>query len=48
VSLCRAAQTSTNKKDFVTANGTTAQIALLGTADTEWQDEIFRTAIVRS
>jgi iron complex outermembrane receptor protein len=32
-------------KDFVTANGTAAQVALLGTADTNWQDEIFRTAI---
>lgn len=32
-------------KDFVTANGTAAQVALLGTADTNWQNEIFRTAI---
>jgi iron complex outermembrane receptor protein len=36
---------STQFKDFFTANGTAAQIALLGTADTNWQDEIFRTAI---
>ena len=36
---------STQFRDFVNANGTAAQIALLGDADTDWQDEIFRTAI---
>ena len=39
------ALSSTQFKDFVTANGTPAQIKLLGTADTNWQNEIYRTAI---
>lgn len=39
------ALTSTQFRDFVNANGTPAQIALIGDADTDWQDEIFRTAI---
>lgn len=30
--------------DFVMANGTAEQQALLGTANTDWQDEIYRTA----
>jgi len=29
-------------KDYVNANGTASDIALLGTANTNWQDEIFR------
>ena len=29
---------------FVNANGNATQIALLGTANTDWQDEIYRTA----
>jgi iron complex outermembrane receptor protein len=32
-------------KDFVNANGKAADIALLGNANTNWQDEIFKTAI---
>jgi iron complex outermembrane receptor protein len=39
------ALSSTQFRDFVTANGNAAQIALMGDADTDWQDEIFRTAI---
>lgn len=39
------ALTPTQFRDFVTANGTAAQIKLLGAADTNWQDEIYRTAI---
>jgi TonB-linked SusC/RagA family outer membrane protein len=39
------ALSTTQFKDFVTANGTAAQKALLGTATTNWQDEIYRTAI---
>jgi iron complex outermembrane receptor protein len=39
------ALSSTQFKEFVSANGTAAQIALLGTANTNWQNEIFRTAI---
>lgn len=31
-------------RDFVNANGNAAQIALLGTANTDWQKEIYRTA----
>jgi iron complex outermembrane receptor protein len=38
------ALSSTQFKDFVTANGTAAQIALLVLL-MNWQDEIFRTAI---
>ncbi|WP_183403260.1 MULTISPECIES: SusC/RagA family TonB-linked outer membrane protein [Hymenobacter] len=30
--------------DIIRANGSTSQIATLGTANTDWQDEIFRTA----
>lgn len=32
-------------RDFVNANGTPDQIALMGDANTDWQDEIYRTAI---
>jgi len=32
-------------RDFVTANGTPQQIALLGTATTDWQDEIYQRAL---
>lgn len=32
-------------RDYVNANGTTAQKALMGTANTDWQDEIYRTAV---
>lgn len=32
-------------RDFVNANGTPAQKALLGTANTDWQDEIYQTAV---
>ena len=32
-------------RDFVNANGTAPQIALLGKADTNWQNEIYRTAV---
>lgn len=32
-------------REFVNANGTPAQIAQLGTANTDWQKEIFQTAI---
>ncbi|RTY96104.1 TonB-dependent receptor [Flavobacterium sp. GSN2] len=39
------ALSSTQFRDFVTANGNAAQITLMGAADTDWQDEIFRTAI---
>ncbi|MBG6109376.1 iron complex outermembrane receptor protein [Flavobacterium sp. CG_23.5] len=39
------ALSSTQFKDFVTANGTPAQVKLLGTSDTNWQNEIYRTAI---
>lgn len=39
------ALSATQFKDFVAANGTPAQIKLLGTADTNWQNEIYRTAI---
>ena len=39
------ALTATQFKDFVTANGTAAHVKLLGTADTNWQNEIYRTAI---
>jgi TonB-linked SusC/RagA family outer membrane protein len=39
------ALSSTQFRDFVTANGNAAQIALMGDADTDWQEEIFRTAI---
>ncbi|MFV8336355.1 SusC/RagA family TonB-linked outer membrane protein [Flavobacterium sp. RSP29] len=39
------ALTSTQFRAFVNANGTPAQQALMGTADTDWQKEIFRTAI---
>jgi iron complex outermembrane receptor protein len=31
-------------RDYVNANGTSSQIALLGTANTDWQDEIYREA----
>lgn len=39
------ALTATQFKDFVTANGTAAQVKLFGTADTNWQNEIYRTAM---
>ena len=39
------ALSSTQFRDFVNAHGTPAQIAVMGAADTNWQDEIFRTAI---
>jgi TonB-linked SusC/RagA family outer membrane protein len=39
------ALSSTQFRDFVTANGSAAQIALMGAADTNWQNEIYRTAI---
>ncbi|MRX66543.1 iron complex outermembrane recepter protein [Flavobacterium resistens] len=32
-------------RDFINANGTAAQKALVGTANTNWQDEIYRTAL---
>jgi TonB-linked SusC/RagA family outer membrane protein len=32
-------------RDFVTANGSAAQQAALGAANTNWQDEIYRTAL---
>ncbi|MEN2399786.1 TonB-dependent receptor [Flavobacterium sp. MC2016-06] len=32
-------------RDFVNANGTAAQKAAMGTANTNWQDEIYRTAM---
>jgi TonB-dependent starch-binding outer membrane protein SusC len=32
-------------RDYVNANGNAAQKALLGTANTDWQDEIYKTAI---
>lgn len=32
-------------RDIVNANGTTAQIALLGDSNTDWQDEIFHNSI---
>ena len=39
------ALTSTQFRDFLTAHGTPAQQALVGAANTDWQKEIFRTAI---
>lgn len=39
------ALTATQFRDFVTVNGTPAQIALLGDNDTDWQNEIYRTAV---
>jgi iron complex outermembrane receptor protein len=35
----------TQFRDFITANGTPAQQALVGAVDTDWQNEIYRTAI---
>jgi TonB-linked SusC/RagA family outer membrane protein len=35
----------TQFRDFITANGSAAQQALVGSADTDWQNEIYRTAI---
>jgi iron complex outermembrane receptor protein len=32
-------------RDLVTANGTSAQVALMGDANTDWQKEIYHTAI---
>lgn len=32
-------------RSFVTTNGTPAQIAMMGTANTDWQKEIYQTAI---
>jgi iron complex outermembrane receptor protein len=39
------ALTSTQFRDYIATNGTAAHQALLGTADTNWQNEIYRTAI---
>jgi iron complex outermembrane receptor protein len=39
------ALSTTQFRDYVTANGNAAQIALMGAADTDWQNEIYRTAI---
>ncbi|WP_395045222.1 SusC/RagA family TonB-linked outer membrane protein [Flavobacterium sp.] len=39
------ALSSTQFRDFITANGNASQQALVGQADTDWQDEIYRTAI---
>jgi TonB-linked SusC/RagA family outer membrane protein len=39
------ALTPTQFRDFIAANGTVAQQNLVGIADTDWQNEIFRTAI---
>lgn len=39
------ALTSAQFKDFITANGSPEQQALVGTADTDWQKEIYRTAL---
>jgi iron complex outermembrane receptor protein len=33
----------TQFRDFITANGTPAQQALVGAVDTDWQNEIYRT-----
>ncbi len=38
------ALTSNQLRDFVNTNGTVAQQGLLGSANTDWQDEIYRTA----
>jgi TonB-linked SusC/RagA family outer membrane protein len=32
-------------RDYITANGTSGQVAQLGTANTDWQKEIYKTAI---
>nr|WP_315143670.1 TonB-dependent receptor [uncultured Flavobacterium sp.] len=37
--------TANQFRNFVTANGTTEQQALLGAANTDWQKEIYRTAL---
>jgi len=39
------ALSSTQFRDFITAYGNTAQQAIVGAADTDWQNEIYRTAI---
>ena len=39
------ALTSSQFKNVINSRGSTAQQALLGTANTNWQDQIFRTAI---
>ncbi|MFV8371395.1 SusC/RagA family TonB-linked outer membrane protein [Flavobacterium sp. LB2P74] len=39
------ALSSTQFRDFITAHGNAAQQALVGAADTDWQQEIYRTAI---
>lgn len=39
------ALSSTQFRDFVAANGNAAQQALVGAANTDWQKEIYRTAI---
>ncbi|MFV8328372.1 SusC/RagA family TonB-linked outer membrane protein [Flavobacterium sp. ZS1P14] len=39
------ALTPTQFRDFITAHGSPAQQALVGAANTDWQNEIFRTAI---
>jgi TonB-dependent starch-binding outer membrane protein SusC len=38
------ALSTTDFKNYVNKNGTPAQIGLIGTAETNWQDEIYRTA----
>jgi TonB-linked SusC/RagA family outer membrane protein len=39
------ALSSAQFRDFVTANGTASQQAAVGSANTNWQDEIYRTAM---
>ncbi|MBQ0909865.1 TonB-dependent receptor [Flavobacterium sp. F-328] len=39
------ALSATQFRDYVNANGSATQIALMGTADTDWQKEIYRTAV---
>ena len=39
------ALTSNQFRDFLTAHGTPAQQALVGAANTDWQEEIYRTAV---
>lgn len=39
------ALSTTQFRDYVTANGTPAQVALMGDSSTNWQNEIYRTAL---
>jgi iron complex outermembrane receptor protein len=39
------ALSSAQFRDFITANGTVAQQKLVGAANTDWQNEIYRTAV---